>query len=79
MVLACKPEGGRYNCLPSRIGYPSYRISTVKEGQEDLYFYEEDRVLIFGIRSNLQALIDAVDKGRIPAEISLVISDRPNT
>ncbi|MGI6539092.1 MAG: phosphoribosylglycinamide formyltransferase [Caldicoprobacterales bacterium] len=35
-------------------------------------------VLISGSGSNLQALIDAVDKGRIPAEISLVISDRPN-
>ncbi|NLU35760.1 MAG: phosphoribosylglycinamide formyltransferase [Clostridiales bacterium] len=34
-------------------------------------------VLISGGGSNLQAILDAVDDGRIPAKINLVLSDRP--
>jgi len=35
-------------------------------------------VLISGGGTNLQALIDAVESGHIPAEIGLVVSDRPD-
>lgn len=34
-------------------------------------------ILISGGGTNLQAIIDAVDQGRIPAKINLVLSDRP--
>ncbi len=35
-------------------------------------------VLISGRGSNLQALIDAIDQGKLPATIAVVISNRPN-
>jgi len=35
-------------------------------------------VLISGGGTNLQAVMDAIDKGSIPARINLVLSDRPN-
>lgn len=35
-------------------------------------------VLISGGGTNLQAVMDAIDQGRIPASINVVISDRPN-
>ncbi|HHY83136.1 MAG TPA: phosphoribosylglycinamide formyltransferase [Clostridiales bacterium] len=35
-------------------------------------------VLISGGGTNLQAIMDAIDQGRIPARINVVISDRPD-